>query len=392
MSILKIEAFSGASGDMFLGALAGLADAYEELKTLPQKLNLDDKVEIIIKDASRNGIACKQVLVKNKVEEHPHRHLKHIIEIINNSNLTENTKKIAVEIFNIIGKAEAEVHGVPVEKIHFHEVGAIDSIIDVIGAAYLIDKLEIKETYSTPLTTGTGFVKTAHGMLPVPCPATKLVAQGMFCIPGDEEGERLTPTGAAIIKYLNPVFTSVPLTDIKTAHGPGEKEFKTPNVLRLSLCRKADSSNEVIVIQTNIDDFNPEFLGKEFQDQLLDKGALDFYYSQIIMKKGRPGLVLTVICPEIKFDVLSEFILSSTSTIGLRYYKTGRLELDREIKEVKTEFGTFKVKIAKGIDGKTKIKPESDEVLKYSLTTGVNPNNISLKIIEAYEKENPTSA
>ena len=163
-------------------------------------------------------------------------------------------------------------------------------------------------------------------------------------------------------------------------------------MLRLSLSNKADSGTEVIVIQTNIDDFNPEFLGKEFQEQLLNKGALDFYYNQIIMKKGRPGLVLTVICPEIKFDDLSRFILASTSTIGLRYYKTNRLELDRKIKEVKTEFGTFKVKVAKGIDGETKIKPESEEVLKYSLSKGINPNNISQKIIEAYEKENPTSA
>lgn len=392
MSILKIEAFSGASGDMFLGALAGLANAYDELTSLPKKLNLDDKAEIIIQDTKKNGIACKQVLVKNKVEEHAHRHLKHIIEIINNSGLTDNTKKIAVDIFNIIGKAEAEVHGVPVEKIHFHEVGAIDSIIDVIGAAWLIDKLEITETYSTPLTTGSGFVNTAHGLLPVPCPATKLILEGLPNIPGDEEGERLTPTGAAIIKYLNPNFNHVPLIDIKTSYGPGEKNFKTPNVLRLSLCEKEKNTNEIIVIQTNLDDYNPEFLGNKFQEKLLSNGALDFYYNQVIMKKGRPGLVLTVLCVEEDLDKISKFILSSTPTIGLRYYKTGRIELERKVVEFKTDFGTFKIKIAKDFTGKIKVKPESEDVLNYSLSTGLNPNEVSLKIIEAYEKENHTSA
>lgn len=371
-----------------LGALAGLADKYEELKQLPAVLRLDDKVEIVIEDIKKNGIACKQVLVKNKVEEHKHRHLKHIFEIIDNSGLTENAKEIARSIFNIIGKAEAEVHGTTIEKIHFHEVGALDSIIDVVGSAWLIDILQIEETYSTPLVTGYGFVNTAHGQLPVPCPATKLIAEDLQCIPGPEEGERLTPTGAAIIKYLNPNFNLPPLTDIQTAYGSGEKNFETPNLLRLSICKKAGEENEVLVVETNLDDYQPEFLGIEFQEELLNAGALDFYYSQVIMKKGRPGLILTVLCKEKNLNDITDTIFSLTPTIGIRYYKTKRFELTREVVEVETAFGVCKIKVTKNRNGELKIKPAAEDVVKYSLLNNIGPQEVSLKIIEAYKRNN----
>lgn len=237
-NILKIEAFSGASGDMFLGALAGLTGTYDDLLKLPALLKFEKEAEIKISDVKKNGIACKQVNVVDLVHKHQHRHLADINKIINFSGMTSKAKDIAIEIFDIIGIAEAKVHGVPLEKIHFHEVGAVDSIVDVCGAAYLLDKLDIQETYLTTLVTGKGFVKTAHGLLPVPCPATKLIIEGIPYILGEEEGERLTPTGAAIIKYLNPKVEQIPLKDIVTAYGAGEKEFKSPNLLRLSICEK----------------------------------------------------------------------------------------------------------------------------------------------------------
>ncbi|MBI9070279.1 MAG: nickel pincer cofactor biosynthesis protein LarC [Melioribacteraceae bacterium] len=385
--ILKIEAFSGASGDMFLGAFAGLLDVYDELLKLPLLLNFADKAEIVIEETNKNGIVCKQVKVKELVHEHVHRHMSHIYEIIDKSELNANAKKISREIFEIIGRAESTVHGVPIEKIHFHEVGAVDSIIDVCGAAYLIDKLNIEKTYSSPLTTGKGFVKTAHGLLPVPCPATKLILEGLPCLEGDEEGERLTPTGAAIIKYLNPIFKSVPLIDKKTSYGSGEKEFTAPNVLRLSISELSVTEKEMIIIETNIDDYNSEYLGWEFQNQLLAKGALDFYFTQIIMKKGRPGLLITILCYEENLPKLKEFVFKNTSSIGLRYYRTNKIQLERKIDNVETEFGKFNVK-SSIIDGNTsKVKPEADEVLKYSFENNISPQKVSQKVLESYNKK-----
>jgi len=385
--ILKIEAFSGASGDMFLGALAGLTDLYEQLKTLPVLLNFENEAKIVITETIKNGIACKQVKVVDLVHKHKPRLLVDVNKIINDSKLSETAKKISTEIFNIIGRAEAEIHGIPIEKIHFHEVGALDSIIDICGTAWLLDNLDFEESYVNTIVTGKGFVKTAHGMLPVPCPAAKLILEGIPYIEGDEDGERLTPTGAAIIKYLNPKFESVPFTDLNSAYGPGEKDFITPNLLRLSLSVIDDNQDDMMIIETNVDDSNSEYLGIEFQNKLLNCGALDFYFTQIIMKKGRPGILLTVVCRNSDFNMITEFILNFTSTIGIRYHSTKRIGLKRSIKKIKTEFGTFRVKVSQNIDGTEKIKPESEDILKYSIDNGITPNIISQKIIEQYKKE-----
>jgi len=387
-SILKIEAFSGASGDMFLGALAGLANAYDELLNLPALLNFDTKAKVEISEKNKNGIVCKHIKVVELEHEHVHRHLSHINKIIEESQLSSNAKLIATEIFNIIGKAESEVHGIPIEKIHFHEVGAIDSIIDICGAAYLLDKLDITESYLTELVTGKGFVKTAHGLLPVPCPATKLIIEGIPYNQGDEAGEKLTPTGAAIIKYLDPKTKLPSMKDLSTAYGTGEKDFENPNVLRLSIAEPVETSKkEMIVVEANLDDISGEYLGIEFQDKLMESGAIDFYFSQVIMKKGRPGLVLSVICSENSFKNVTNMILNFTSTIGLRYHKVNRIELERKIEEVETEFGKFRVKVSTTPNGEVRIKPESEDLLRVSKEKNINPTALAQKIIESYKND-----
>jgi len=386
-NILKIEAFSGASGDMFLGAFAGLSGNYDDLLNLPSLLNFDQEAKVEIKDVSKNGISCKQVSIKELKEQKDHRHLNEINKIIEASKLSEGAKLIALDIFEIIGKAESEVHKIPFEKVHFHEVGAVDSIIDVCGAAYFIDKLGIEETYLSSLISGRGFVKTAHGLLPVPAPATKMILEGIPYSQGDEDGEKLTPTGAAIIKYLNPKFTDVALTSKKTSYGSGEKDFAVPNVLRLSLCDSNRNEEELLIVETNIDDGNPEFLGSAFQKRLLEIGAYDFYFTQIIMKKGRPGLLLSIICSKTALAEISDFILNYTTTIGLRYFPTERIELERKIETVETDLGTFRVKISKTKGGIEKVKPESDDVINCALKKGIAPNEISNKIIKAYHKK-----
>ena len=395
MKILKIEAFSGLSGDMFLGALADLTGAYEEVKKLPEMLHLDN-VEVKITDVEKAGIACRhiKILDHNAYErqdhshdhkhshdhthshehthehthdhdhshshdhshthshshEHSHshahhRHLKDIEKIIDHGHLTDNARKIAKEIFYELGKAEAKVHGVDINKIHFHEVGAIDSILDIVGSAMLLDKLSIESSVSTAICTGHGFVMADHGRMPIPAPATKELLTGIPSYAGDVRGEMTTPTGAAILKYLDPSFDIPVLIEKKIGHGPGEKDFEHPNVLRLSLCEPVSrADNEIYMVETNVDDMSSELLGIDFQEKLLQTGALDFYFTQITMKKGRPGLLITVFVPKPKVKHISDFLLEHTTTIGVRSYVASRIMLPRTLKTVTTSLGEVEVK------------------------------------------------
>lgn len=269
MTTLYIEPFSGLSGDMLLSAFCALADYYDEIAKLPEQLHLSDgKVEI--SNANKNGIVCKHVRIIDLNEEaegrhhhgdqeslhdhhdaspphpspltphshdhhHGHRHLKQILEIIENGQISDNAKQIAKDIFMIIGKSEAKIHNMDLEKIHFHEVSAVDSILDIVGCAVLIDLLQVEKTYSEPICTGFGLVHTQHGFLPVPAPATADILMNMPTYPGEEKGERVTPTGAAILKYLNPEFSTPVISRTKIAYGPGQKDFVGPNVVRVSI-------------------------------------------------------------------------------------------------------------------------------------------------------------
>ena len=289
MSVLKIEAFSGLSGDMFLGALADLAEAYDELQNLPKLLHLEN-VEIKITAVEKAGIACQHIKIldhnsyESSKHDHGHghspshshhRHLKDIEKIIDSGELTENTKSIAKEIFQLLGAAESKVHGMDINKIHFHEVGAIDSILDIVGSAFLLDRLDINHTISSSICTGYGFVMTEHGRLPVPCPATKELLLNVPTYAGEVKGELTTPTGAAILKYLCPTFDIPVLIEKKTGHGPGEKNFEHPNVLRLTLCETNSSKKEeIFMVETNIDDMSSELLGNDFQENLLKVGEI----------------------------------------------------------------------------------------------------------------------
>ncbi len=393
--VLKVEAFAGLSGDMFLSALAGLADAYDEIKNLPALLNLEGEAEVVVANVEKNAIACKHVKVVDKHHEHRHqqghehhnhRHLQDVYGIIDEADLTDGAKKIVRGIFLRLAEAEAQVHGTSVEKVHFHEVGAIDSMIDMIGAAWLIDRLGITKTYSTPVTTGYGFVDTQHGKLPVPAPATQILLHGMVTVAGEHEGEMCTPTGAAILGSLAPEFDIPPMKETKTAYGPGEKDFGIPNTLRLSLCEPAASDGKIMILQTNIDDMSGELLGTEFQEKLFERGAVDFYMQQVIMKKGRPGMVLNVLVSEGKLEDVSDMILEQTSTIGLRYFPVERVELERREGEVDTEFGKVKIKEVKMPGGRWRYKPESAELFRIADQQGLSPEEVYKRIVRSIEE------
>jgi len=369
MNILKIEAFSGLSGDMFLGALAELTDDWDELVSLPGKLGLE-KVEVRISNVIKCGIACKHIkIVDHNIYNssvlnpskpvHHQRHLEDIYKIIDDASIPYEAKQIAKNIFLLLGEAEAKVHGIDISKIHFHEVGAIDSILDIVGTAYLLTKLNIQKVYATDIRTGKGFVNTDHGLLPIPCPATKELLIGIPTYAGDIEGELTTPTGAAILKYLNPDFNIPSMIEEKTGYGPGEKNFQHPNVLRLSLCKmNSDRQENIYIIETNIDDMSSEIIGLDFQDQLFENGALDFYFTQVIMKKGRPGLVISVLAVEKDVDTIADFLLENTSSIGIRYYSVSRKIAPREIKDINTSFGLIPVKEIILPSGEKRLTPE----------------------------------
>ena len=411
MNTLYIEPFSGLSGDMFLGALCGLLEAYDDLEGLPQKLNLPDgRVEI--SSVEKNGIVCRHVNVVDLNEptnvhpdhghkhEHPHHHHKHdeghshshshdhphshvhgshehrhlseIIDLIDNADITDSARKISKEIFQLIGKAESEVHNIPIEKIHFHEISAVDSIIDIVGCAVLIDRLGSLTTYSEPVCVGHGMVDTQHGLLPIPAPATAKLLQGIPCYKGDEKGERVTPTGAAILKYLNPIFESPTLKIDRSAYGPGKKDFIGPNVLRLSLGTISQASSAIYSIETNLDDSSSELLGSDFQAQLLEQGAIDFTLTQALMKKGRPGHLLSALASHEDLESVCDFILENTTAIGIRYYPVSRKILDRTEEAVSTEFGTIRVKTVTTPSGKERRKAEYEDLSRVAKKQGVS--------------------
>ncbi|MEN8119707.1 MAG: nickel pincer cofactor biosynthesis protein LarC [Bacteroidota bacterium] len=395
MSTILIEAFSGLSGDMFLSALTELANAHNEILNLPELLNLPDgKVEI--NKLNKNGIVCNHVkvidlnkYVKNKQVEkhhqHHHRHLSDIIELINNAQITDNAKQIAKDIFLIIGKSESKIHNVDLSKIHFHEVSGVDSIIDIVGCAYLIDKLSIKKAYSTAVCTGFGFVMTQHGKLPVPAPATADILAGIPIYAGDEKGERVTPTGAAILKYLDPEFEIPVLKLEKIVYGPGWKDFTAPNVLRISLVKEEQNKEKLFILETNIDDFSNEFLGKEFQDELLKKGAIDFYFTHIQMKKARPGILLSCSVLEDNIQILSDYIMENTSTIGVRYFPVERKKLTRKINEIETQYGKVRIKKVETPSGQKRTTIEYEDLAALSKKHGIPMQLLQQRIIKEIE-------
>ncbi len=379
MNTLYIEPFSGLSGDMFLGSLCGLLDAYSDIVELPKKLSLHD-TRIEIAQVEKNGIVCKHINVvdltaSNMHQDHGHhRHLSDIIAIIDKADIPKTAKSIAKEIFLLIGEAESQVHDIHIEKIHFHEISGVDSIVDIVGSAILIDQLDIGVTYSDPICLGYGMVSTQHGQLPIPAPATAKLLEGMPCFKGEERGERTTPTGAAILRYLNPIFESPPLAIEKSAYGPGKKDFVAPNVLRLSLGTLSTSIGKirpVFVVETNIDDCSPELLGDNFQQQLLKSGALDFTITQALMKKSRPGYQVSALVKQVNLESVCDCILENTTAIGVRFYPVERKTLDRSEEILTTDYGKIRIKVFHTPLGTRRVKAEYSDLKKASQIHGI---------------------
>lgn len=352
MKSLYFECYSGISGDMTVAALLDLgADSNVLIEGL-QSLNLDG-YEISILKKSKNGIMATDfdVILKDEHEHsrghHHHRHLGDIFAIIDSSLITQGAKELAKNIFNILAIAEGRVHGCSPMEVHFHEVGAVDSIVDIVGAAICIDNLGIKSFYCSTLFEGTGYVKCQHGLMPVPAPATAgIIAEHSLPLRITEnKGEMITPTGAAIIAGLGCGFKlSENIKILKTGIGSGKKDFKQVNILRIHMIEDAEcSEDQVVVIQTNIDDSTPETLGYTLS-VLMDGGARDVFFTPVYTKKNRPAYRLTLLCDEEKREKLTRLLFLHTSTIGVRWHRENRTVMDRCFGSVETRYGTAKIK------------------------------------------------
>ncbi|HJR07258.1 MAG TPA: nickel pincer cofactor biosynthesis protein LarC [Pyrinomonadaceae bacterium] len=397
MRTLYFDCFAGASGDMILGALvAAGADA----RALQQQLALLDvgEFEITFETIDRSGISATHARVRI-ADEKQHRHLSAILKIIESSRLSETVKARASRIFERLGKAEARVHNVPVEKIHFHEVGAMDAIIDVVGACIGFELLNIDRFVSSPLHVGSGTVEMAHGRFPVPPPAVVELLGGAPVYSTDIKGELVTPTGAAIISTVCAGdFGALPAMRVAaTGYGAGTREYKNfPNALRVIVGETEDAkaagenisgttSEKLFMLETNLDDASPQIVGHAME-RAFALGALDCYLTPVQMKKNRPGVLVSILCRDAEREALTKLLFEETPTLGVRSFIVERRALEREFKSVETEFGTINVKVARRDGRVCNVAPEYEDCRAAAVRAGVPLHAVETAARAAYDR------
>ena len=379
-NILYFDIIGGISGDMTLASLLDLGVPKEIFLQELNKLNIDNEFEIEIDYKYENGIKGTKVNVITK-EQHCHRNLIDIYDIIDKSKLNNSIKERAKEIFMVVAKAEAKVHGTTIDKIHFHEVGAIDSIVDIVGACILLDLLNIDKVYATAVPLGSGFIKCAHGVIPAAAPATVEILKNTPVKLNHVEGECTTPTGAAIIKTICDKFINeFNFNAKKIAYGVGHKQFEKPNLLRVALGTE-DKNNEIAYeITANIDDMSSEIYSYLFE-KIMDEGALDVFTESIFMKKNRPAYKISILTKEEDLNKFIELLLTETSTFGVRYKEYNRAKLDRKFIEIDTYYGKIKIKLGYYNGKLIKAKPEYEQCKLIS-------KKLNIPIKEVYNKIN----
>ena len=376
MRTLYFDCFAGASGNMILGALLALGIDLEELKRNLGTLAIAE-FDLEVSRVDRSGIVATHVEVKVP-HEHLHRHLSDIDRIIDGSQLSDSIKARSKSIFRRLAEAESKVHGIDLDEVHFHEVGAMDAIVDVVGACIGFEMLGIERFACSKVHVGSGFVKMAHGNFPVPPPAVAELLTGIPVYSTEIEGELITPTGAAIISTLCDSYGVLPEMKVEvTSYGAGTREYTDfPNVVRLMLGETANakvanvSTDRLILIETNIDDISPQILGY-VMERSFELGALDCWFTPIQMKKNRPATMVSILCKSVNKDIFAELLYSETSTIGVRIREVDRECLSREMVSVETRYGTVDVKIARRANEVMNAMPEYDQVKKLAREKGV---------------------
>lgn len=365
------DCFSGAGGDMIIAALldagASIDHLREQLRTLPVS-----GFEITAKKINKQGFAATSFEVRC-AEQQPHRHLSDILEIIRGAKFSARVAEQACAIFGRLAQAEGSVHGTNPEQVHFHEVGAVDAIVDVVGACVALEELGVDEVMCSPIPTGAGTVECAHGIMPVPAPATAYLLKGIPLASCEEQGELTTPTAAAILTTLAKSFS--PLGEMRIAgigYGAGRREGKTtPNLLRVFVGEPtAPGDGDVVaVLEANIDDQSPELVGHALAE-LLERGVLDAYCQPIYMKKGRPGLLLTVLCEPSKIRAVETLIFAETSTFGIRRQLMQRSKLDRRYESVTLPQGDVRIKVGSHNGKVVSVAPEFEDCRRLAEKSG----------------------
>jgi uncharacterized protein (TIGR00299 family) protein len=359
MKIAYLDCGSGISGDMTLGVLVDAGIPLDRLSAAIDSLGLPD-CRLFADTVKRAGFRATQVRVEY-TPEHEHRHLRHITAMIDKSRLTESQKRLAGRIFARLAEAEAKVHGTAVENVHFHEVGAADSIADIVGCAVGFDLLEVDRVMASPVPTGTGTITIAHGQCNVPAPATAELLRGVPIAASSVPFELTTPTGAAILTTLASSFGPIPaMTVDRIACGAGQRNLESqPNIVRMFLgtAQEPTSPEQIWVVETNLDDISGEVIGYS-QSRLWETGALDVYTTAIQMKKNRPGVLLSVLCRACHVDAIESILLDETTALGVRRWPASRTVLDRRAFAVHTEFGPVEGKISRRAAGLPRFSAE----------------------------------
>jgi uncharacterized protein (TIGR00299 family) protein len=387
-TVAYLDCFSGISGNMILGALLDAGVELARLEAELARLPVTD-YRLKVDKVKRHGIQGTHVAV-DIAEQHVERHLHHVEEIITENDLPEAVKQRGLAIFRRLAQAEAKVHGAPVESIHFHEVGAIDAIIDVMGASIGLWLLGVEKVYASPVHVGRGTVTCAHGVLPVPAPATLDLLQGVPIYGRDVDAELVTPTGAAILTTLAESFGDMPPMRVNTVgYGAGTRELDIPNLLRLSLGKTVQrkkvqgyQEDTTTLIETNIDDMNPQWY-EHATTRLFEAGALDVFVTPIQMKHGRPAHQLSVIVVREQVPDVLDILFTETTSIGVRTYPVRRWKLQREIVPVETPYGPINVKIARRDEMVLNVTPEYRDCQRIAAERGLSIKQVHRVALEA---------
>lgn len=388
MKTIHIDCSSGVAGDMFLGAFIDLGVDPEAVKSALATLPVHG-FELTFEKVTRNSIAATHAIVHvDHHHHHHHRGLGDVLSIIEQSGLNRLAKDLATHMFTRLGEAEARVHATTADKVHFHEVGAVDAIVDICGAAVCVDLLGEVIFTAAPVRTGFGSVRAAHGMLPVPAPGTAALLTGIPAFAGEIEGEWATPTGVAILGALAGGYGQMPaMTVHSVGYGAGTREHPDlANILRLIAGeRQKPRGTEITIIEAEIDDMNPQIFGHLY-NRLSGAGALDWYVTPVQMKKNRPGSLLTVLCrPEMR-EKIADILFRETTTIGYRHYAAEREELLREIVIVRTEFGEVGIKIARRDGELMNAQPEYEDCRRLAESCGLPLKRVQELAMRAFHE------
>jgi hypothetical protein len=389
--LLYIDCSSGVSGDMLLGALIDMGLPVERLQAALADL-LPEGCSLQASRVERSGISATQFTVVEPAGagpdgHHAHRHLSQIEALIERTPLPVSVRRKAIDLFRRLGAVEAAIHGIPVERVHFHEVGAIDSIVDIVGAVWAIDQLGVSQVVSSPLNVGAGTVETSHGRLPVPAPATLRLLEGAQVFSSGTPLELVTPTGALLVTGHATSFGPMPAMTVRQlGYGAGSREIKGhPNVLRAVMgeTQETGAQSAVAVLECNIDDMNPQVFGYLI-DRLYGLGALEVFYTPIQMKKSRPGTLVTVITPVHVRDAALDVLFQETTTIGVRHQEMLRECLSREWVTVSTPYGAVRVKVAKRGERITNAAPEFEDCAQIAAEQKVPVKDVHAAAVSAY--------